>query len=68
MHDALRAVVENGGNIEITSTVPIDVIRALLAIAAKTDAQVTILASSYPVETLLELAKEGRGNLTVKFD
>jgi hypothetical protein len=68
MQDALRAVVENGGNVEIHRDIPADVIRALLPIAARTGAQITVVASAYPVEALLELAQEGGGNLTVKFD
>ena len=68
MHDTLRALVENGGNVEIGLEVPADLIKTLLSMANRTGAQITIRASAYPVETLLDLAREGRGNLTVRFD
>ena len=69
MLELLKAVVESGGNVEITDgDYPVEVIKAVLASAAITGAQVTIQATAYPTEVLLELARIGGGNLTVKFE
>jgi hypothetical protein len=69
MLELIKAVVESGGSVEITDgELGVEDIRAVLGAAAISGAQVTIQASAYSTETLLELAQLGGGNLTVKFE
>lgn len=69
MPETVKAILENGGNVEISDgQFPVDTVKALLAIAKRSGAQVTINASVYPTDVLLELAKLGGGNLTVRFE
>ncbi|HJV63201.1 MAG TPA: hypothetical protein VJ743_19790 [Albitalea sp.] len=69
MPETVRAVVENGGNVEIVDgRFSVDFIKSLLAIATRSGAQITIRASSYSTEVLLDLARLGGGQLTVKFE
>lgn len=69
MLDLIKAVVASGGSVEITDgDLSVEDIKTVLSAAAISGAQVTIQASSYPTETLLELAQMGGGNLTVKFE
>lgn len=65
----IKGVVESGGNVEIgDGELSLDDIKQVLGAAAISGAQVTIQASAYETEVLLELARLGGGNLTVRFE
>ena len=69
MSNLINAIVASGGNVELNDDrYSVDVIKSLLTTAATTGAQVTIHASAYPTDVLLDLARLGGGNLTVKFE
>ena len=69
MLELIKAVVESGGSVEITDgDLSVEDLKIVLGAAAISRAQVTIQASAYPTETLLDLARIGGGNLTVKFE
>ena len=69
MIEVIKEIVERGGNVEITDgAIPVDVIKSVITTAAMTGAQVTIDASTYPTEILLQLVRIGGGNVTVRFE